>query len=223
MLKKRKQSKLYFDQYRYGLNIKLELASVIRGFSGIYAVDYVKAERQFDWREEMALKHRGITEGISDDQRWPVYSLLETFCGRIQEHGRDFKVVIGFGQVWIYANDLHWINDIAHYYHVYSLTEIDLAYPPDTVAVVRPTGFQYRTYLKQKNLSIENAGYLRNWLKNQANVRLSEGLHVWTVNNWRDTSGNYFFDHNDKHIPTLLNITVPNMIKKTKTIIVVDK
>lgn len=222
-LKVLKRDRFHYNQYRYSLGIRQELASVIRDFKGDYVTDRARAERQFNWRAEMARKFRGIDEVLSEERRWPVYSLLETFCDRIQEHGRDFKVVIGFGQLHIYANDLEWLSEIAEHYPVFECTQIDLVYPPDTVALARPTGFKFRTYLKQKTLSIENAGYLRNWIKNQENLRLSPGLHVWVNHNWSDTSGGYFFEHNDQRLISMLNITVPNIIKNTKTIIVVDK
>ena len=223
-LKVLKRDKFYFDQYQYSLTVRVELAGAIRDFKGDYEKDRARAHDHFEWRERILQRTRhGLEAKIHEERRTPVYHLLKIFCDRIADQGRDFKVIITLGQVCVYSSDYHWISGITDIFHNSNFTKIELAYPPDTVALVRPTGFQFRTYLKQKMLSADSALYLRNWLKNQQDVRLSPGLHVWSKNVWRDTASGYFFEHNDLRMVSMLNIVVPDMIKNTKTIIVVDK
>jgi hypothetical protein len=158
---------------------------------------------------------------ITPWERNNVIDFLSQLCGATD----PVRTAVSNNIVWVYSNDLEFLKGLAksgEYDRRPEITEVHLDRPRDSI-MLKKSDYQYRTYFRDCNLTLENRQYLQNWIHNQQGIRLSPGLQEWITKDWRNLYSNYFFDHCDMRLTQILGLIVPQAIKTTKTIVVADK
>ena len=88
--------------------------------------------------------------------------------------------------------------------------------------MIKSSKHSLRTYFKSQHLcSTEQKENLRELLFNQTEIRLGPGLSEWFTRYEfsKYIADNYFIDHNDTGILTLIGLVCPIKIKQTLNII----
>lgn len=140
---------------------------------------------------------------------------------------QDFKLVIGYGMIYVYTQNLSDLEKIlgdmpdSGRFAWPALTRVAVTHAPGTV-VIQSSPHKYRSYMRQTSLNTSEREHVRNWLKNQTpTIRLSPGLERWcaALTDETYTLGNYFFDYDDPRLLSMLSLVRPGLIKCTKTIV----
>ena len=223
--KTRNRDRLFFDQFRYGLRCRISHITAIRNYTGDFEADSVRTHRMLDlykrWHSHVNGVKFDAKDYITPWERNNVIDFLSQLCGATD----PVRTAVSNNIVWVYSNDLEFLKGLAksgEYDRRPEITEVHLDRPRDSI-MLKKSDYQYRTYFRDCNLTLENRQYLQNWIHNQQGIRLSPGLQEWITKDWRNLYSNYFFDHCDMRLTQILGLIVPQAIKTTKTIVVADK
>lgn len=214
------RNKLYFDKYRYCLQFYFPELSSIRGkthSSVDHALDSRAWARQVNFGGSW---HYGVNiPEITDEIRADCHLLCAFFIGV----SNDYKLTISMDTGYFYTNHLQDVTDLLNFPCVMleqlreSITDI-----PKNSIVIKNSQHLLRTYFKSQHLSSnEQKTNLKNLLLNQPEVRLSPGLLEWFTRYEfsKYIADNYFIDHNDTGILTMIGLVCPIKIKRTLNII----
>lgn len=219
-----KRDSLFYDRYHYCLRLRITYSGAVRDLSYTdLTADINRVRDRIDWRLSRFTNDYEKTQRHNYEQS-KIYltSLVQTLYG-IQ----DFKLVVGYGTLYVYTQNLSDLEKILGDMPDYgrfawpALTRVEVTHAPGTV-VIQSSPHKFRSYFRQTSLSFNEQEHLRNWLKNQTPViRLSPGLNRWcdTLTDEPYTLGNYFFDYDDPRLLSMLSLVRPGLIKCTKSIV----
>jgi len=214
------RNKLYHGQYRYCLQFYFPELGAIRSktHSGVdHALDGRAWARQINfggsWRYGSAIPE--ITEELRSD--------CHLLCAFFINLKNDHKLTIFSDTGYFYTNELQDITDLLNVPQVMleQLREAVIDIPENSI-VIKSAKHSLRTYFKSQHLtSNEQKENLKNLLLHQKEVRLSPGLVEWFTRYEfsKYIADNYFIDHNDTGILTMISLVCPLKIKSTLNII----
>jgi len=214
------RNKLYHSKYRYCLQFYFPELSAIRSktHSGVdNALDSRAWARQINfggsWRYSSAIPE------ITEELRTDCHLLCAFFINLKNAH----KLTISMDTGYFYTNDLQEVTDLLNFPQVMmeQLREAVVDIPENTI-VIKSAKHSLRTYFKGQHLaSTEQKNNFRELLYNQTEIRLSPGLREWFTRYEfsKYIADNYFIDHNDTGILTMISLVCPIKIKHTLNII----
>ena len=214
------RNKLYYSKYEYCLQFYFAELSSIRNKTHA-GVDEALAARS--WMREVNFggswqyrrKRHEITEELIQD----CHTLLDYFI-RLPE---NYKLIISMDTGYFYTNSLQDITDLLNFpsvvFEQLKQAVVDI---PENSIIIKSANHDFRTYFKSQFLSsLEHKNNLMEMLYNQKDIRLGPSMQVWferfTVSKY--LCDNYFVDHNDMGLITMIHLTCPVKIKHTLNII----
>lgn len=166
-------------------------------------------------------RYGGMIPEITEELRTDCHLLCAFFITVPNDH----KLTISMDTGFFYTNHLQDITDLLNFPQVMmeQLREAVVDIPQNSI-VVKSAKHNLRTYFKSQHLSsTEQKNNLESLLLNQLEIRLSPGLLEWfTLTRYEFSkyiADNYFIDHNDTGILTMISLVCPIKIKHTLNII----
>lgn len=232
--------RLFFDQYRYCLCIKLfkvhVLRHVINHAGSMTEADAMeKVDHILSWYLSRMKTYGGNWRTQDLDQSTVQYHLnnLHDFRHVLTDNRASLKVTFSTDWAYVYSNDLDIFSKILSLCPAatfISFKQCVVNRPKNTI--LNPNSeFQHRTYLKDRWLTSDNRERIVNCLRTQSkDIKMSKSLYRWVYppeESQRRFSTvmihqiqrHYFFDHNNVTICTVLELTQPGIIRKTISII----
>lgn len=219
------KDRLYFDRFEYSMGFHLEEVSCLRELRHDYIDDMVQRRRT--WREMARQRWKGQkaaiilaqTHGreITDQTVDNLHALAQVLITAVAE----FKLVVSVSQAYVYTNDLDLIDclDAMNILNYKTFARAHVTRPKNTLALKNPQ-HSFRSYLKSKNLTVQQKDQLATFLENQqTQVRVSPALREWIAMPFSRTQDYFFMDHNTESWLTMINLVVPGIIRKTMQII----
>lgn len=214
------RNKLYHGQYRYCLQFYFPELSSIRSktHNGVdQALDGRAWARQINFGGSW--RYGALIPEITDELRTDCHLLCAFFISLKNKH----KLTISCDTGYFYTNELQDVTDLLNFPQVMleQLREAIVDIPENTI-VIKSANHNLRTYFKSQHLaSNEQKKNLKNLLLTQTEIRLSPGLSEWFTRYEfsKYIADNYFIDHNDTGILTLISLVCPLKIKHTLNII----
>jgi hypothetical protein len=225
---KENTDRLYYDQYRYSLKLRMKNFSCLRELrkpaDNVTQVsiavsrrveqrlNYSRFYNKRSWRPEADVNQHDL-ENIQEMLRilWPVKDQL--------------KPVFSGDWGYVYSNDRQLLQSIANqdYIHAYYIKEAVINRPKDTI-VLRSSVYQYRSFLKERLWTTDDKTRMRTYLENQPDIKISRGLTYWLKydTRWPWSRRYHYFDHNDAKIELMLQLICPGIVRTTMPIIEVN-
>lgn len=212
-----KKDRLFFDQYKYCLNFKLDELSALRD-----SLDPAEIARVLDYRASWHHRNPNYggswrNRGVSDATREDCLSFADFLA-----HQQDFKMTISQDWGYIYSNDLSMLSRVERlpYIHPLSLKEAVIDRPRDTLLILNSRHKQ-RSYFRAGRMTPEQKVALREFLKAQEDVRIGPGLEKFLAIDYKYhyINDNNFIDYNNDGVITMMNLILPRCIRKTVTLI----
>ena len=195
---------LYYDQYKYAMDFRLEEVG--------------------RWRRLFKYSN---TKDVKDFvERMPEYADLGEVAMLLRADKDAHKSIIYGSWVYVYTNDLTLVKDLAALSYVtrtakYNQCVVDRA---KGVVVLEKTQHQYRTYLRGKYFDdVERDRFIQFFANRPDYFRITPSLqsrligdrgrvfnfrHFYT-NDWN------FIDHHDINDALMLNLVLPGIVRKT--------
>jgi len=216
----------FYNRFEYNIGFCLDEVSCLRDLD--HASIDNNIQRRKAWREiarerwanvpqkdQFGLMRNWteITQTTVDD----LHALAEILLTSTE----DFKLVVSVNQAHVYTNDLILINRLDRMpqlrYKTYGRAV--MVRPKDTIKL-KKSQHQFRTYLKNCNLTAQQKEYLENFLITQGDqVRVSPALQRWIDQPFTRLQDYFFADHDTETWVTMLNLVVPGIARKTMHII----
>jgi len=204
------RSRLYFDQYLYGIRCYVPDALFLRQLDHNYIDEltlYRNTRAVSPWNRER----------ISEAQ----VERLHQLCDLLQSSIRPFKKICHVDHLYLYSNDMAFLATVAVHpavcYRWAGWAQVD---QPAGVVLKKDSPFGFRTFFRERYLDSCEFQALTNFLEprlsrywpSPAMRRQIFGSHRRYVRSY------YFVDHYDQGDLLLLNLAVPDLIRKTMPI-----
>ena len=213
------KNKFFFDQYQYSYKFFLAELSSLRKLNHEY-IDEVIDRR----------KHIGFSYHVNYGGSWGRYQRritdnmvknLHDFCDFLLKIESEYKFTISTDNGHLYTNDIGLINDChkKDYLKSVSCKQINRDLPPNSIRILKAK-HNKRTYFKNQHITLEDKQRLIEFLKRD-DIRISPGMTEWLTKHSysKYACDNYFIDHNDDSVLTMLSLATGIKIKKTLMII----
>ena len=207
------RDRLFFEQYRYCVQLYYTCASVFRDLPDNFPSALLQ-----------------VTQGIKSRRDWD-HRAGRDFFGSSEEDNRakdllehlfkttDRKLVIGYRTIYVYSNDQAFLESIGVYFPVRNRKEALVNRTRGTVISV-DNPYQYRSYLRQRRLEPEQKQWLSNWVQNQSSIRANLSLRKFcSLDKHRTTYGHFYIEHGDMATLSMLALIIPDLVRETKQII----
>jgi hypothetical protein len=225
---KKSTDRLFYDQYRYGLKLRMKDFSCLREIRKPDAtLEQVAAvvSRRFEQRCNYSrfFNRRDLPTELSSRQ-YDLDNILEML--QYLWPVRD-QIKATFSGDWghIYSNNKKLLQSISnqHYVCVYYIKEAVVTRPKDTIRL-QSSPYQYRSFLKERLWTAADKACILAYLENQPDVKISRGLTHWLKydTRWLWTRRYHYFDHNDAKIELMLQLICPGIVRTTMPIIEVN-
>lgn len=212
------KDRLYFDQYEYCLNFKLEELAVLR------ELDHSSIDRDLvnraDWRQRTANfggSWRGTKGKITEQHRVNCHAFCDVLLSK-----QDYKLIIYSDWGYMYSNDLVMLRQIEQlsYLHAAGMKRVHVDIPRGSI-LIKSSKHQYRSYFHEGRVTADQRDQLRNFLANQQDIRTGPGLQRFlnSAQSYYYMNPNMFIDHNGQGIVTMLGLMMPRAIRKTLDIV----
>jgi hypothetical protein len=212
------KDRLYFDQYEYCLNFKLEELSALR------ELDHAHIDRELihrsSWRQRnpnFGGSWRGRHNDITDQHRQDCHALCDYLLAQ-----QNYKLVIYGDWGYVYSSDLSMLRNMEKLDYLkpvnmkHAVTDI-----PRGSILIKSSQHEYRSYFRAGRVTAQQRESLRNFLANQQDIRTGPGLQR-LLNNTQThhyINDNMFIDHNGQGIVTMLGLILPRSIRKTLNLV----
>ena len=212
------KDRLYFDQYEYCLNFKLEELSALR------ELDHAHIDRELTHRSAWRQRNpnfggswRGRHNDITDQHRQDCHLLCDYLLSQ-----QNYKLVIYGDWGYVYSSDLSMLRNMEQLSYLkpanmkHAVTDI-----PRGSILIKSSQHEYRSYFRAGRVTAQQRESLRNFLANQQDIRTGPGLQR-LLNNTQThhyINDNMFIDHNGQGIVTMLGLILPRSIRKTLTLV----
>jgi hypothetical protein len=180
--------------------------------------------RRNEWRDTLRNKNYGGTwmwqakyhQPITDTTHENLANLLDVLL-----INRDrYKITLSGDWGYLYTSDtalLHTVESLDFASQI-SLRRCQVNRPKNSIKL-RKSQHQYRSYLRNRNLTQQQRTFVCNWLINQTHMRMGPALKAWIKDNSNIVQDYYFFDHNDMADLAMLNLVHPGLVRRTMTLI----
>jgi len=214
------KDRLYYDQYRYCVQVYMQEICGLRYRSHQQLHQYLEHQRfarKVNYGGSWTWPVRNI-QPISDATVDNCHRVLDA----IKDIAIDHKTVYNCDTGYFYTNNIDpfvkLINETA--LQCIEIRQAKIDRPRDTI-VIKSSTHQLRTYFRCQRVTADQKHSLCNLFANQQSIRLSPGLTDWVKRfpNHQYISDNYFVDHNDDGFLTLLALSSSVKIKKTLAIL----
>jgi len=209
--KKIKRNSLYFGRYQYVITIS------------IHSIYYIKK-----------LNHDQIDSDIEYYNRWRSRGRLTVeeidnihiYCDLLLSLKSSFKITVFANVLYVYTSDLDDLElliNSCHQLHPrwFCVNEAVVVYDKEFV-YLKNSVYSYRSFLRPKELSEIETNSLANFFQSnldsiRLNPRLTMILNYETPRSFvrRYIHNTDFVDHNDHREILMLNIILPNIVRKT--------
>ena len=212
------KDRLFFDQYEYCFNFKLEEMSALR------ELDHAYIDRELDYRSNWRSRNpnfggswRGHRGEITAENRTNCHTLCDYLLAK-----QDYKLVIYNDWGYVYSSDLTMLRDMEQleYLTPASLKQVRLDIPRDSI-LIKSSEHEWRSYFFAGRMTAEQKESLRNFLDNQSDIRIGPGLKRFLSGRQAHhyINDNAFIDHNGQGIIMMLGLILPRAIRKTLKLI----
>ena len=228
-IKTKKRDRLYFDRFRYCLNVVIQDLDCIRDISNPATTFQRMAESIISRMERNRSRARfwgGVHVIKYDDKNLDfTIAALNDLTVELWPNRHDIKITFSGNCGYIYSNDLNLLHVVASkkYAMVWSLTEATVDRPRNTVQLFK-SNYTMRSYFKERRLNLVQKKQLQDFLVSQKDVHITGAMNYWFERNDRYWTRSYFFiDHNSELTITMLGLVHPGLISKTLPIVLKDK
>ena len=155
------------------------------------------------WRRVQILEHHVID--------------LHAMCDFLLEDSRDRKIMISGDVVHLYTCDASLVKDVISLSYVKNAShkQIQVVGQPNTIQLKKPR-HAWRSYFRQRQMTVEHKDNLVKFLTVQENVRLSPSMKWFLTSDHQTRMYDYYFvDHDDSGLITMLSLIVPGIIRRT--------
>jgi len=212
------KDRLFFDQYEYCFNFKLEEMSALR------ELDHAYIDRELDYRSNWRSRNpnfggswRGQRGEITAEHRTNCHTLCDYLLAK-----QDYKLVIYNDWGYVYSSDLTMLRDMEQlsYLTPASMKQVKLDIPRDSI-LIKSSEHEWRSYFFAGRMTAEQKESLRNFLANQTDIRIGPGLKRFLSGSQKHhyINDNAFIDHNGQGIVLMLGLILPKAIRKTLKLI----
>jgi len=215
-------NRLFYGEYRYCASAGLDYAKLLRGFDRD-ALDYkLRAYQSLDKTFGFFAPYnfRQHSRRINNT----TYENLHRFLTLLESINNDFKVVLGWHQVYVYTNDRSTVKDVLQIEGIYSpnVTEACITHPPKTI-VKKSSKYRYRCYFKNTTLTSDEQKRIRKFFLDYTDcVAVSKTFGTWLENDYKYCRDYFFFDFNEPGIELFFEMILPGFIKERVEIITQD-
>ena len=216
------KDKLFYSQFEYCVRFHLDEVNCLRTLEHTHIDSMI--ERRIAWRRIDQTMHRSTPTTVLSNQSNKITETTVENLHRLADvlltTPANFKLVVSAFTGYVYTNDLMLIDQVAKLPGV-SYVEYRQAVvgrPRNTIQLKNPR-HQFRSYFKISKLTAEQKTYLKNFLANQTDIRISPALTQWINFKYTRTQDYFFIDYNEPVWPTMLSLVLPGLIRKTMQII----
>ena len=225
---KKSTDRLFYDQYRYGLKLRMKDFSCLREIRKSDATSEQVAavvSRRFEQRCNYSrfFNRRDLPTELSSRQ-YDLDNILEMlqYLWPVRE---QIKTTFSGDWGYIYSNNRKLLQSIGnqHYVYAYYIKEAVINRPKDTIRL-QSSPYQYRSFLKERLCTPADKACILAYLENQPDVKISRGLTYWLKydTRWLWTRRYHYFDHNDAKIELMLQLICPGIVRAKMPIIDVN-
>jgi hypothetical protein len=225
---KENTDRLYYDQYRYSLKLRMKDFSCLREIRNSDAtLEQVAAvvSRRFEQRCNYSrfFNRRDLPTELSSRQ-YDLDNILEMlqYLWPVRD---QIKTTFSGDWGYIYSNNKKLLQSISdqHYVCGYYIKEAVINRPKDTIRL-QSSPYQYRSFLKEQLWTPADKACILAYLENQPDIKISRGLKYWLKydTRWFWTRRYHYFDHNDVKIELMLQLICPGIVRTTMPIIEVN-
>lgn len=225
---KKSTDRLFYDQYRYGLKLRMKDFSCLREIRKSDAtVEKVASvvSRRFEQRCNYSrfFNKRDLPTELSSRQ-YDLDNILE-MLQYLWPIRAQIKVTFSGDWGYIYSNNKKLLQSIGNqsYVYAYYIKEAIVTRPKDTIRL-QTSAYQYRSFLKERLCTLDDKARILSYLENQPNIKIGRGLTYWLKydTRWLWSRRYHYFDHNDAKIELMLQLICPGIIRTTMPIIEVN-
>jgi hypothetical protein len=213
------RSSLFFGRYQYCLSFDITYSFFMRGLSArfinnMFCIHHPEARTSTPGRWS-----HGFVQ-----QR---YDNCMDLMNRLKAAPVPYKRNVYYGSQNIYSNDVTWLSEIGQlpYLNFVSLREAAVTRPSDRVQL-RQSQHQFRSWFRERSYTPEERRLMCDFLMSRKEYfRITPALKKRLTGQsvFNQPTGYDFVDHDSEHDVLMLNMVVPNCIKKTLPIEVVAK
>lgn len=204
------RDRLYHNRFRYAVRCYVPDASILR------QLDHAAIDKIIQWRNTRP--RRGFFPLLV---RETEIQLLHSLCDLMLQFDEPWHKTCYMDHLYLYTNSLRPIDMlersglVPHFW----VSEAVVDKTPNTVRMCFPR-FTHRSYFRSRMLDQEQFALLRDFVQARPQqLQLSKTFRQ----RLRDTSCfvhyHYHMDHNDPHIPFLLEMVCPGLIRSTMPIV----
>jgi hypothetical protein len=219
--------RLFYDQYRYSLKLRMKdfscLREVRQADAEMLQVAVVVArrfEQRYHYNKFFNASYRST---VARDQK-DLDNLLDllTFVWPLRD---QIKLVFSGDWGYIYSNNKDLLQQIGdkHYVHTYYIKEAVVDRPKDTI-LLKSSDYRFRSFLRERLCTTDDKNRMLTYLQNQSDIKIGRGLQYWLKyeTRWLWTRRYHHFDHNDAKIELMLQLICPGIVRTTMPIIEVN-
>jgi hypothetical protein len=222
-VRRKDTDRLFYDQYHYGIDLRMEDISCLRGFDKL-PDDYRKEitqryHQKYQWTYQY---HNGQIQAARDQEKLEsLYKLAEL----LNLYQTEIKLVVSGNCGYVYTNNIELLLSVLTDFpqHVRQLRQACIVRPRNTVSL-HNSPHQFRTYFREKSINQTEKQQLLKFLQTQTEWHVSKALlkrlsrfsPMWM-------SRSYFVDHNTETEVVMLNLIVPNILQMTMPVVEVNK
>lgn len=214
------RDRLYYDEFNYCYTFSLPELSALRELDHKHIDTVIKRRKEIENRYPnfggswmASLRQRTITDEMV------VY--LHRLCDLLLAHDKPFKFTISCDTGHLYTNEFSTCTTLhkAEWLSTLQCRQVSLDFPRDSI-YIKKSKHAKRTYFKNQSISLDNKQRLYA-LRENANIRFGPGLEQWLDRfpSSKYVCDNYFIDHNDDSVLTMLQLSTGIQIKKTLSIV----
>lgn len=200
----------FYDQYEYGICISLEEAGCLRHKTLDGVLEAIRYRNY-------ARSRYGTKDHITNEQK---ENLLAMFS-ELNPVRDQLKIVISFGIMYIYSNNIPVLQRLAglQYVNFCNAVQSVVDRPRDVILKTNPK-FKYRSYFKEKVLEEHERDRMMNFLESRRDVFGFTNTLKQTLNRYRVhwLPRHLYIEHNDPKDITMFSLVMPGIIRKTVSV-----
>ena len=204
------RDRMFYDKYEYGICIALPEAGCLR------AKNHAELDQLIAYRNR-ARSQYSAKEQIGTTVRNDLFAMFD----ELKPIRDKIKLVISFGIMYIYSNDIPVLQRLSKLKFVQFCNAVQATVdrPRDVILKTDPK-FKYRSYFKEKVLEEHERDRLLNFLESRRDIFGFTSTLKNTLNRYRVhwLPRHLFIEHNDPKDITMLSLVVPGLIRKTMSV-----
>jgi hypothetical protein len=218
MIQRRQQ--LWHGRYDHCVRFAMPEASVLRHLDHLRIDKTIKVRRE--WGKRMMSNPGSWVLSWHRTQITDKHvANLHAMCDFLLADSRDRKIVISGDVVHVYTTDMTLVQDVMALPYVSHTVhrQIRAVGQPNTVSLKNPR-HAWRSYFRQRQMTIEQKNNIVKFLTSQTDLRLSPSMKWFLTSEHQTRMYDYYFvDHDDAGFITMLSLIAPGIIRRTLPIV----